>query len=85
MRKPEFDPKRGTNGNSAAEIAAEFATCMVRGDTPDSTAAQSAAKRWVNNGVGRYGETFDADAYGIGTAGYIAEAVEYYRSNAEKN
>ena len=77
--KPYFDPKEGTDGCSTAEIAAEFAACMKRGDSPDSPAAQSAAAQWCACGCGTEHPAFDAEAYGTGTTNYITEANEFYK------
>lgn len=84
--KPYFDPKEGTDGCGTADIAAEFALCMKRGDSPDSPAAQSAAKQWCAchgscgcDVSGTEVPAFDAESYGAGTTKYIAEALEFYR------
>jgi len=79
--KPYFEPKEGTDGRRTADIAAEFAACMKRGDSPDSPAAQSAAEQWCASRAdcGTEGLAFDPESCGTGTAQYIAEAVEFYR------
>lgn len=77
--RPYSEPKKGTSGNTAADIAAEFAACMNRGDSPDSPAAQSAAERWWNACHTACCGTIDAESCGTGTAKYITEAIEFYR------
>lgn len=84
--KPYFDPKEGTDGCGTADIVAEFAACMKRGDSPDSPAAQSAAEQWCacRSSCGCDAESaenlaFDAEAYGTGTTNYITEAIRFYR------
>lgn len=84
--RPFSDPKYGTNGNEAADLIAEFAVCMRRGDTPDSPAAQSAAYRWCAcrtcgfDGMCKADYPTDTPSYDSDTAGYIARAVEYYKN-----
>lgn len=81
--KPYFEPKE--SGNEAADLMAEFALCMKRGDSPDSPAAQSVAEQWRNCQCVGCGDTFsarnipaDAEFYGAGTSQYMTEAIEFY-------
>lgn len=82
--KPYFEPKE--SGNEAADLVAEFALCMKRGDSPDSPAAQSVVEQWRNCQCSGGGDEFsvsgipaDAESYGTGTAKYMTDAIEFYR------
>ena len=76
--RPYFNPKEGTTGNRAEDIAAQFSDCMKRGDSPDSPAAQSAAEQWcVCSAAGML--PLDTAAYGAGINDYISDAVTFYR------
>ena len=84
--RPYFEPQDGVPENRIAEIAAEFALCMKRGDSPDSPAAQSAVERLkacctdcgsdLPNGRDL---PFDAEICGSGTSDYISDAVAFYK------
>lgn len=75
--RPYFDPKEGTTGSSTDEIAAQFAVCMKRGDSPDSPAAQSAAEQWCTCHTDS--AQFDPQIYGTGIRDYIDDAVTFYK------
>lgn len=85
--RPYFDPKDGTNGCEVADVVAEFATCMKRGDSPDSPAAQSAVEQWraCRNAccggelLGVESIALDVESYGTGTSKYITDAIEFYK------
>lgn len=81
--RPYFEPKSGTSGNDIADIVAEFAICMKRGDSPDSPAAQSAVERWraccTNCGSDLPVLPFDTENYGTGTADYMSDAIVFYK------
>ena len=83
--RPYFEPKR--NGNEVADIVADFAACMKRGDSPDSPAAQSAVEQWraCHNAccggelLGVESIAFDVESYGTGTAKYMTDAIAFYK------
>ncbi|MGN1346542.1 MAG: hypothetical protein ACI4V1_07130 [Eubacteriales bacterium] len=83
--KPYPIPKE--SGSEAADVLAEFALCMKRGDSPDSPAAQSAAEQWKNCQCTGCGGSLpgpesippEAETYGTGTTRYIADALEFYK------
>ncbi len=83
--RPYFEPKE--SGNEVADVIAEFALCMKRGDSPDSPAAQSAVEQWKNcHNACCGGEllsadniSFDVESYGAGTTRYMNDAIEFYR------
>ena len=81
--RPYFEPKSGTSGNEIADIVAEFALCMKRGDSPDSPAAQSAVERWraccTNGGSDFHVPPFDAENYGSATTDYMNDAFDFYK------
>lgn len=84
--RPYFEPENTASGNKIADIAAEFALCMKRGDSPDSPAAQSAVERWraccMDCGRDLSGaEAFasDAESLGTGTTDYISDAIAFYK------
>lgn len=84
--RPYFEPQDGAPENKIADIAAEFALCMKRGDSPDSPAAQSAVERLQAccTDCGRdltdgKDFPFDAEICGTGTSDYISDAVAFYQ------
>ncbi len=84
--KPYFEPKEGITGNEVADIVAEFALCMKRGDSPDSPAAQSAVEQWRacctdcgSDLPGVESIAFDVESYGTGTTDYISDAIAFYK------
>ncbi len=80
--RPCPDPK--CSCNDTANLLAEFALCMNRGDTPDSPAAQSVVEQWnactCGNGCDCTSIPTDADSYGAGTAKYMTDAIEFYKN-----
>ncbi len=87
--KPYSEPKEGAAGNEIADIVAEFALCMKRGDSPDSPAAQSAVEQWRGSVCrnaccgeelpGAESIAIDVESYGTGTTDYINDAIAFYK------
>lgn len=83
IERPYFES--GDKTDEIRGIIAEFALCMNRGDTPDSSAAQSAAEKWrkqfgdTSSADDVYGTSYDFESYGAGTADYMNDAIAFFR------
>ncbi len=85
--RPYFES--GDRTEEVEKIIEEFALCMKRGDSPDSSVAQSTVEKWkycLGNCpelLGIDSVNCDIESYGRGTTQYMNDAIEFYRRHGD--